>query len=82
MIKLKDVLTENSPGYTGRKFGEPLPTLKGVMEKHKVEETPTPLAPPHDFDKPTVVHISKDELVSLYKTGRLETDGITVIYGD
>ena len=52
------------------------------MEKDKVEETPTPLAPPHDFDKPTVVHISKDELISLYKTGRLETDGLTIIYGD
>ena len=26
--------------------------------------------------------ISKDELITLYKTGRLETDGITVIYGD
>lgn len=80
MIKLKNILTENSPGYTGRKFGESLPTLKGVMEKHKIEETP--LAPPHDFDKPTVVHISKDELITLYKTGTLETDGLTIIYGD
>ena len=43
MIKLKNILTENSP---------------------------------------TVVHISKDELLTLYKTGTLETDGLTIIYGD
>ena len=34
MIKLKDLLKESSPGFTKRKFGEPLPTLKSVMEKH------------------------------------------------
>ena len=53
------------------------------LKKEEVNEvTPTPLAARHDFKKPTVVHISKDELISLYKTGRLETDGLTIIYGD
>ena len=35
MIKLKDLLRESSPGYKNRKFGDPLPTLKSVMEKHQ-----------------------------------------------
>ncbi|MBT4208192.1 hypothetical protein HOE22_07600 [Candidatus Woesearchaeota archaeon] len=51
------------------------------LKKEEINES-TPLAPPHDFDKPTVVHISKDELITLYKTGTLETDGLTIIYGD
>ena len=51
------------------------------LKKEEINES-TPLASPHDFDKPTVVHISKDELITLYKTGTLETDGLTIIYGD
>jgi len=35
MIKLKDLLKESSPGFTKREFGDPLPTFKGVMEKHQ-----------------------------------------------
>ena len=53
------------------------------LKKEEVNEvTPTPLAARHDFKKPTVIHISKDEMKILHKTGKLETDGITVIYGD
>ena len=33
-----------------------------------------------DFSKPTVAHISKNEMEILYTTGRLESDGITIIY--
>jgi len=35
MIKLKDLLKESAPGFKDRKFGDPLPTLKSVMEKHQ-----------------------------------------------
>jgi hypothetical protein len=35
MIKLKDLLKESSPGFTDRKFGDPLPTFKGIMKKYK-----------------------------------------------
>ena len=53
------------------------------LKKEEVNEvTPTPLAARHDFKKPTVVHISKDEMEILHNTGRLETDGIPIIYGD
>ena len=33
MIKLKNLLNEGSPGFTDREYGDPLPTLKGIMEK-------------------------------------------------
>ena len=38
MIKLKKLIKEGSPGFTKRKFGEPLPTISSVMEKHQREE--------------------------------------------
>jgi len=81
MIKLKDILKENAPGFTGRKFGDPLPTMKSVMEKHQQVEA-SPLSPRHKFDRPTVIHISNDEMEILHKQGRLETDGVTIIFGE
>ena len=58
--------------------------LKDILGESpkKTEAQAAPLSPPHKFDKPTVIHISKDEMEILHKKGRLETDGITVIYGD
>ena len=35
MIKLKKLLKEGSPGFTKRKFGDPLPTFEDVMETHQ-----------------------------------------------
>ena len=37
MIKLKDLIKESKYAFS-RKFGEPLPTLKGVTEKHQSEK--------------------------------------------
>ena len=34
MIKLKEIIKESKFAFD-RKFGEPLPTFKGVMEKHQ-----------------------------------------------
>ena len=31
----KTLITESSPGFTKREFGDPLPTLKGVMKQHQ-----------------------------------------------
>ena len=39
VIKLKELVTEGSPGFTKREFGDPLPTFKDVMEKHQVDES-------------------------------------------
>ena len=38
MIKLKDILKESSPGFENRQFGDPLPTLKDIAEKHQGKE--------------------------------------------
>ena len=34
----------------------------------------------HDFSKPTLVNLSKQELEILYTSGRIETNGLTLIY--
>lgn len=38
MIKMKELLNEEAPGFKNRKFGDPLPTLKGMIEKHQKKE--------------------------------------------
>ena len=35
MIKLKKLINESTPGFTKRKFGDPLPTLEDVMKQHQ-----------------------------------------------
>ena len=35
MIKLKDLLNENSPGFENRQFGDPLPTLRDIAKKYQ-----------------------------------------------
>ena len=35
MIKMKKLVTESSTLFTKRKFGDPLPTLSSIMEKHQ-----------------------------------------------
>ena len=35
MIKLKDLLKENSPGFENRQFGDPLPTLRDIAKKYQ-----------------------------------------------
>tara|TARA_R100001244_G_C5132460_1_gene126115 strand:+ start:259 stop:555 length:297 start_codon:yes stop_codon:yes gene_type:complete len=34
-IKLKDMINESTPGFTDRKFGDPLPTLASVQKAHQ-----------------------------------------------
>ena len=54
MLKLKNLLSENS---WDRKFGEPLPTLKDVAEKHQVTEH--------------TVTFTKDEMEKLHSDGQV-----------
>ena len=35
MIKLKDLLKENSPGFENRQCGDPLPTLRDIAKKYQ-----------------------------------------------
>jgi hypothetical protein len=39
VIKLKELITEGSPGFTKREFGDPLPTFKDVVGKHQTNES-------------------------------------------
>ena len=61
MIKLKKLIKEHA---WDRKFGEPLPTLKDVAEKHKVEE--------EIITEEHTVTFTKDEMEKLHNDGRLE----------
>ncbi len=35
MIKLKDILKENSPGFKDRQFGDPLPTVDDIAKNYQ-----------------------------------------------
>ncbi len=35
MIKLKDILKENSPGFKNRQFGDPLPTVDDIAKNYQ-----------------------------------------------
>ena len=39
VIKLKELITEGSPEFIKREFGDPLPTFEDVMEKHQTNES-------------------------------------------
>ena len=43
------------------------------------ESVVNPINQKYDFNKPTIVTISKDEMELLHQDGRLEKDGITII---
>ena len=55
--------------------------LKDIL-KEKTEGIPNPIVQKTDFNKPTVIHITADELELLNQEKRLEKDGITIIFGD
>ena len=61
MIKLKKLIKEYA---WDRNFGEPLPTLKDVVEKHTVEE--------EIITEEHTVTFTKDEMEKLHNDGRLE----------
>ena len=61
MIKLKKLIKEHA---WDSNFGEPLPTLKDVAEKHKVEE--------EIITEEHTVTFTKDEMEKLHNDGRLE----------
>ena len=39
VIKLKELITEGSPEFIKREFGDPLPTFKNVMKKFQANES-------------------------------------------
>ena len=74
MKKLSDIVKEFGKVQTD-KDNPPFKTPKQIER----EGIAHPTNQKTDFSKPTVVHISKEEMQILHNDGRLETDGITII---
>jgi|TARA_B100001057_G_scaffold379458_1_gene385001 NRPS condensation-like uncharacterized protein len=57
-------------------------TRDGLTELERKEGIAHPTNQKYDFKKPTVVSMDRSKIETLIKTGRLETDGLTIIYED
>ena len=57
------------------RYGEAYGFNSGVQTK-----VVNPIVQKYDFKKPTVVSMTKDEIKILVNTGRIEVDGISIIY--
>ena len=55
-------------------------TRDGLTELERKEGVVNPINQKYDFKKPTVVSMDRSKIETLIKTGRLETDGLTIIY--
>ena len=76
-MKLTDIVVELGRVQTD-KDNPPFKKPKQI-EKEGIAQ---PTSQKTDFSKPTLVNLSKKELEILYTTGRIEADGITIIYED
>jgi len=94
MIKLKGLLKEwndtsfkKLPKTWSKNVND---TRDGLTERERKEaygfnsggqtKVTNPINQKYDFKKPTVVSMDKSKIQTLIKTGRLETDGLTIIY--
>jgi len=94
MIKLKNLLSEwndtsfkKLPKRWSKNFND---TRDGLTELERKEaygfnsggqtKVVNPIVQKYDFKKPTVVSMTKDEIKILVNTGRIEVDGISIIY--
>ena len=90
MVKLKSLLKEwNDTSFKSlpKRWSKPIDSFKdekfdGLTELDRKESVVNPINQKYDFKKPTMVNLSKKELEILYTTGRIEADGITIIYED
>ena len=90
MIKLKNLLKEwNDTSFKSlpKRWSKPIDSFRdekfdGLTELERKESVVNPINQKYDFKKPTMVNLSKKELEILYTTGRIEADGITIIYED
>mgnify|MGYP000715295045 CR=1 FL=1 len=76
MKKLSDIVKEFGKVQTD-KTNPPFKTPKQIEREGKIAN---PVNQRYDFEKPSVVHISKQEMETLHNDGTLETDGLTIIY--
>ena len=75
MKKLSDIVMEIGKVQTD-KDNPPFKTPHQI-EKEGIAH---PTIQKYDFKKPTVVSMDKSKIQTLIKTGRLETDGLTILY--
>ena len=75
-MKLADMVMEMGKVQTD-KDNPPFKTPKQMEKEGKITN---PINQKYNFDKPTVVHISKQEMEILHNDGTLETNGLTLIY--
>ena len=76
MKKLSDIVMEMGKVQTD-KDNPPFKTPKQMEKEGKITN---PINQKYNFDKPTVVHISKQDMEILHNDGTLETNGLTLIY--
>jgi len=76
-MKLTDIVVELGKVQTAKDR----PAFKTPQQIEK-EGIANPVTQKHDFSKPTIVNLSKKELEILYTQGRIEADGITIIYDE
>ena len=90
MVKLKSLLKEwNDTSFKSlpKRWSKPIDSFRdekfdGLTELERKEGIAQPTRQKPDFSKPTLVNLSRKELEILYTTGRIEADGITIIYED
>ena len=90
MVKLKSLLKEwNDTSFKSlpKRWSKPVDSFRdekfdGLTELERKEGIAQPTSQKTDFSKPTLVNLSRKELEILYTTGRIEADGITIIYED
>mgnify|MGYP001577941934 FL=1 len=75
-MKLADMVMEMGKVQTD-KDNPPFKTPKQMEKEGKITN---PINQKYNFDKPTVVHISKQDMEILHNDGTLETNGLTLIY--
>tara|TARA_R100000081_G_scaffold44516_1_gene20959 strand:- start:10 stop:255 length:246 start_codon:yes stop_codon:yes gene_type:complete len=76
-MKLSDIVQELGKVQTA-KDKPPFKTQQQIEN----EAVANPMVKKVDFNKPTVIHISDEEMELLHQDRRLEKDGITIIFGD
>ena len=75
MKKLSDIVMEIGKVQTD-KDNPPFKTPQQI-EKEGIAH---PTNQKYDFNKPTIVSMDKSKIQTLIRTGRLETDGLTILY--
>ena len=63
-----------------KRWSKNVTTQNGLTELEAKKVNHQPINQKYDFDKPTVVHISKQDMEILHNDGTLETNGLTLIY--